>query len=66
MAPAISTWTPISPAGSLTRLLGTPDAAYATVPANEMQPVTIKIKVEVYNQARGLFGFGPITLNPPY
>jgi probable HAF family extracellular repeat protein len=35
------------------------DATYSSVPASEMQSVTVKINAETYSQASGLFGFGP-------
>ncbi|HEX3748450.1 MAG TPA: hypothetical protein VHW09_31200 [Bryobacteraceae bacterium] len=41
--------------------IATPDTTYATVPAAEMEPVTIKINAETFSQASGLFGFGPST-----
>ncbi len=41
----------------------TPDSnsGFTTVPQNLRQEVTIKINAEIYNQASGLYGFGPGT-----
>ena len=54
---------PNIPNGQPGQTLQAPDSSFTSVPTNLQQQVTVQIFAETYNQASGLFGFGPSSAN---